>query len=108
MLAFVDGLYKVRYNFSNFRMVLMFVTGIRVASHLVYIDKLVQSYRRYEVKTRQIVLIWELDADGTFALGQTGLNTNTIKLGQQLWVKLFIDQLLIDNTEEYVSSTLYI
>jgi len=42
-----------------------------------------------------------------FALGQTKLNTNTIKPGQQLWVKPFINQLLIDDTEEYISSTLY-
>ena len=86
----------------------MFATSIGVASHLVYINELVQDYRHCEVKMRWIVLIWELDADGMFALGQTGLNTNTIKLGQQSWVKLFIDQLLIDNTEEYVSSTPYI
>ena len=57
---------------------------------------------------RWIVFIWELDADGMFTLGQTGLNINTIKLGQQLWVKLFMDQLLIDDTKEYVSSTPYI
>lgn len=86
----------------------MFATSIGVASHLVYIDEFVQGYRRCEVKMRRIVLIWELDADGMFALGQTGLNANIIKLGQQLWVKPFMDQLLIDNTKEYVSSTLYI
>ena len=41
ILAFVDGLYRVRYDFSNFGTVLIFTTGIRVASHLAYIDKLV-------------------------------------------------------------------
>ena len=69
MSAFVDGPYGVGYDFSNFGTVLMFATGIGVASHLAYIDELVQGYRRCEVKTRRIVLIWELDADGTFALG---------------------------------------
>ncbi|XTI82150.1 hypothetical protein V2W45_1227456, partial [Cenococcum geophilum] len=39
--AFINGLYGVRYNFSNFRTVLIFVTSIRVASHLVYINKLI-------------------------------------------------------------------
>jgi len=41
MLVFVDGLYGVGYNFSNFRMVLIFATGIGVASHLVYINELI-------------------------------------------------------------------
>ena len=68
-MAFVDGPYGVRYDFSNFGTVLMFATSIGVASHLVYIDEFVQGYRRCEVKMRRIVLIWELDADGMFALG---------------------------------------
>ena len=67
-MAFVDGPYKVGYDFSKFKTVLMFITGIGVASYLVYIDKLVQGYRHCEVKTRRIVLIWELDADGIFTL----------------------------------------
>ena len=108
MSAFINKLYGVGYNFSNFRIVLMFVTGIRVASYLVYINKLIQGYRCYEIKTRRIVLIQELDIDGIFTLNQTGLNANTIKLSQQLWVKPFMDQLLIDNTKEYVNSTPYI
>jgi len=91
MSAFIDRPYKIRYNFSNFGMVLMFTTSIGVASYLAYINKLVQGYRHYKVKMRWIVLIWELDADGTFALGQTKLNANIIKLGQQLWVKPFMD-----------------
>jgi len=41
MLAFVDGPYGVGYDFSNFGTVLMFATGIGVASHLVYINELV-------------------------------------------------------------------
>jgi len=47
----------------------MFTTSIRVASHLAYINELVQGYKHCEVKTRQIVLIWELDTDSIFALG---------------------------------------
>ncbi|XTI82797.1 hypothetical protein V2W45_1227505, partial [Cenococcum geophilum] len=39
--AFIDGPYGVRYNFSNFRTVLMFITSIGVTSHLVYINKLI-------------------------------------------------------------------
>ena len=57
MSAFVDGPYGVGYDFSNFRTVLIFATGIGVASYLAYIDKLVQGYRRYKVKIRRIVLI---------------------------------------------------
>ena len=41
ILAFVNGPYGVRYDFSNFGTVLIFVTGIRVTSYLAYIDKLV-------------------------------------------------------------------
>ncbi|OCL00619.1 uncharacterized protein K441DRAFT_534955, partial [Cenococcum geophilum 1.58] len=55
--AFINGPYRVRYNFSNFRTVLIFATSIGVTSYLVYINKLIQGYRRYKVKTRRIVLI---------------------------------------------------
>jgi len=54
---FIDRLYRVRYDFSNFRTVLIFATGIGVASHLAYINELVQGYRRCKVKMRWIVLI---------------------------------------------------
>ena len=57
MLAFIDRLYSVGYDFSNFRTVLIFATSIKVASYLAYINKLVQGYRYYKVKIRQIVLI---------------------------------------------------
>jgi len=41
MSVFVDRLYGVKYNFSNFKTVLMFITGIGVTSHLAYINKLI-------------------------------------------------------------------
>lgn len=65
--ATIDGPYGVTHNLGEYGTVFMFATGIGAVSHFPYIRELIRSYRRCEVRTRRIVLVWQPDIDGTRA-----------------------------------------
>lgn len=61
--ATVDGPFGVSLDLGDYGTVFLFATGFGIASHLSYISELVRGYRQYEVRTRQIILVWRLDTD---------------------------------------------
>lgn len=60
-LAFIDGPYGQRYNFGEYGTVVMFATGIGIAGQLPFVKELVSGYNNCKVRTRRIVLIWQMD-----------------------------------------------
>ncbi len=64
LAAFIDGPYGPEHNFGEYGTVLMFATGIGIAGHMSYIKDLVRGYNSCEVRTRRIVLVWQLDDEG--------------------------------------------
>jgi len=61
LLVFIDGPYGIQHNFGDYGTVIMFATGIGIAAHIPYIKDLMRGYSSYEVKTRRILLVWEID-----------------------------------------------
>ena len=57
----IGGPYGERHDLGDFGTCLMFATGIGVASVLPHVKALVHGYRRFEVRTRRIVLAWQVD-----------------------------------------------
>lgn len=63
LLAFVDGPYGIAHNFENYGSVIMIATVIGIAGHIPYIKDLIAGYNNYQVKTRRILLIWQIDKE---------------------------------------------
>jgi len=63
LLAFIDGPYGIQHKFGDYGTVIMFATGIGIAGHIPYIKDLISGYNSCEVKTRRILLVWEIDKE---------------------------------------------
>jgi predicted ferric reductase len=63
LTVFIDGPFGLQHNLGVFGTVIMFATGIGIAGHMPYIKELVSGYNNCEVRTRRIVLIWQLDVE---------------------------------------------
>ena len=61
--AGIDGPYGVPTNFGDHGTVLMFATNIGIATQIPYIKALMEGYNSFEVKTRKIHLVWQLDRE---------------------------------------------
>ena len=64
VVALIDGPYGAEHNFGEYGTALMFATGIGIAGHMSYIKDLISGYNSCDVRTRRIVLIWQLDYEG--------------------------------------------
>jgi predicted ferric reductase len=63
LMTFLGGPYGHCYDFGSYGTVLMFASGIGIAGHMPYLKTLVERYKRREVSTRRIMLIWQLDKE---------------------------------------------
>lgn len=59
--AFIEGPYGKSYDLRNFGTVVLFASGIGIVAHLPYIQELVADYRSSRTKTRDLLLVWEVD-----------------------------------------------
>lgn len=60
-LVYIEGPYGLQHNLGEYGTVIMFASGFGIASHVPYIKDLVRRYRLFEIKTRDIVLVWCLE-----------------------------------------------
>ena len=63
----IGGPHGELHSFGLFGTCLMVATGIGIASVLPHVKAVVDGYRRCEVCTRRIVLIWEIEQESRFA-----------------------------------------
>lgn len=61
--AFVDGPFGIRHDFGNYGTVIMVATGIGIAGHMPYLKELISGYNSCEVRTRRILLIWQIQEE---------------------------------------------
>jgi predicted ferric reductase len=61
--AYIDGPYGARHDFSEYGTVIMFATGIGIAGHLLYIKDLITGYNSCLVKTKRILVIWQIQEE---------------------------------------------
>jgi hypothetical protein len=66
--ALIEGPYGSTIDFREFGTVVMFASGIGIASHLLYIKELVMEHRKMSTKTRDLLIIWTVDDDGQLDL----------------------------------------
>jgi predicted ferric reductase len=60
-LAFIDGPYGQKHDFGDYGTVVMFATDIGIAGHMPFIKDLVRGYNSCEVRTRRIVVVWQME-----------------------------------------------
>ena len=65
MKALIEGPFRKELNLDSYGTVLLFATGIGIAGQLPYITQLLLGYHNCKVKTRRIVLYWQVDAEST-------------------------------------------
>ncbi len=61
--AWVDGPYGQSKDIGDYGSVLMFATGIGIAAQVPYIKQLLKGFQEYRVRTKSILLIWQLDKE---------------------------------------------
>ncbi|OBT85138.1 hypothetical protein VE02_05625 [Pseudogymnoascus sp. 03VT05] len=62
--AFIDGPFGIPHDFGAYGTVIMIATGIGIAGHMPYLKDLVSGYNSCEVRTRRILLIWQIQNEG--------------------------------------------
>ena len=65
--AFIDGPYGPPNDFGEYGTVIMFATGIGIAGHMPYIKDLISGYNSCEVRTRRVLLIWQIERECEFS-----------------------------------------
>jgi NAD(P)H-flavin reductase len=63
LLAFIDGPYGIQHRFGDYGTVIMLATGIGIAGHIPYIKDLISGYNNCEVRTRRILLVWQISKE---------------------------------------------
>ena len=59
--VWVDGPYGPRLDVGDYGSVLMSATGIGIAAQVPYIKELLKGFQEYRVRTKSILLVWQLD-----------------------------------------------
>jgi predicted ferric reductase len=59
--AFIEGPYGHGFDLRDFGTVVLFASGIGIVGHLAYIQELVHDYRQSMTKTRDLLLVWQVD-----------------------------------------------
>jgi len=59
--AFIDGPYGTPHDFGEYGTVVMIASGIGIAGHMPYIKDLIRGYNSCEVRTRRILLVWQIE-----------------------------------------------
>jgi NAD(P)H-flavin reductase len=67
LLAFIDGPYSAPHNFGEYGTVVMLASGIGIAGHMPYIKELISGYNSCEVRTRRVLVVWQVDEECEFS-----------------------------------------
>jgi len=62
--AIIKGPYGKEIHLDKYGTVLLFATGIGIASQRPYVRQLLENFHNYDAKARRIVLFWQVDSKG--------------------------------------------
>ena len=68
--AWIDGPYGEIHDLGNYGSVLMFASGIGIAAQVPYIKELLRGFQEYRVRTKSILLVWQLDKESKSCLSK--------------------------------------
>ena len=96
-----SGPHGVPTSMKEYGSVLMIATGFGIVAILPYLKELVDGYKRCEVVTRRVHLVWQLNSRGLwlYLCGERIL----MVLGDELVAKDLIDELLATDNLNWVS-----
>ena len=60
----IDGPHGYNANFGDFGSILLLATGPGIAAQIPFAKEILEGYKKLEVRTRRLYLIWELDREG--------------------------------------------
>lgn len=61
--TWVDGPYGQTMEIGDYGSVVMFASGIGIAAQVPYIKELLRGFKEYRVRTKSILLVWQLDKE---------------------------------------------
>lgn len=64
--VWIDGPYGRTSDIGDYGSVIMFATGIGIAAQVPYIKQLLRGFQEYRVRTKSILLVWQLDSESVF------------------------------------------
>ncbi|KAL6716962.1 hypothetical protein ACLMJK_004875 [Lecanora helva] len=83
--AWVDGPYGRAIGIGDYGSVLMFATGIGITAQVPYVKQLLKGFQSYRVRTKSILLVWQLDNES-----------------DQEWVQEWMSELLSEDKGAYI------
>lgn len=66
--AFIEGPYGFGYDLREFGTVVMLASGTGLLAHIAYINHLLHEHKHFNIKTRDILLIWHTENDDHYDL----------------------------------------
>lgn len=99
--TWVDGPYGKAENLGDFGSVLMFASDIGIAAQVPYIKELLADVKSFKVRTRSILLVWQLDNESELPI--FSLLSRLKSSDDQEWVQEWMDYLLNEDKNQYVS-----
>jgi len=97
----VNDPYDKAKNFGDFESILMFASGIGIVAQILYIKKLLANIKRFKIRTRSMLLVWQLDNESEYLSLLLLLKLNI--LGDQEWMQEWMNYLLNEDKNQYVS-----
>ena len=106
--TWIDGPYGIPRNLGDFGDVLIFANGIGIAAQVPYIKELLRDVHESRVRTRRITLVWQLEKESKLVKASDVLEKRLMFSGDQEWVREWMDQLLEEDKQYYVGSSLHV
>ena len=97
LITVIDGPHGICHDFGEFGNVIMVATGSGILAQMPYIRAVLDGYRDYTVKTRQLTLLWEYDDEGKVNEKPCSSLALTVLIHQPAhrnWVQRWMDELL--------------
>lgn len=101
LMTLIDGPYGRSESYSKYGNVVMFATGIGIAAQLPHIKELLRQCKNCQACTKTIHVVWQLDKESTSA-SLISYDCKLNVLGDQDWVRDWMDLLLIEDEGLYV------
>lgn len=97
----VNDSYDKVENLENFESVLMFANDIDIVAQVLYIKKLLTNIKRFKVRIRSILLVWQLNNESELLL--LLLLLKLMFLDDQEWVQEWMNCFLNEDKSQYVN-----
>jgi len=100
LFTFIGGPHGITSQMGDFGTVVMITSGVAIAAHMPYIKELVEGYRLRKVRTRRLLLVWQVERRRE-CVTLTRSPLLTTRPEHTAWVKSWMEEVL-PKDREYV------